>query len=81
MLWNNIQKYLELGGSLLLMSESWSQPLTGFNFYYSPFSKAVSTNAGTELVNTLVNLIEHPINNGLNGVVLNKTINKEWQQS
>jgi hypothetical protein len=78
---NNIQKYLELGGSLILMSDCWSQPLTGFNFYYSPFSKAVPTNPGTELVNTLVNNVEHPINNGLNGTTVNQSINRDFNNT
>jgi hypothetical protein len=78
---NNIQKYLELGGSLILMSECWSQPLVGFNFYYSPFSKVAPTNTANEYVNTLVNLVNHPINNGLNGTILGQSILRDFNNT
>ena len=70
-----------MGGALILMSECWSQPLVGFNFYYSPFSKAAPTNPGTELVNTLVNNVEHPINYGLNGAILYQTILRDFDNT
>jgi hypothetical protein len=78
---NNIQKYLELGGSLILMSESWSQPLPNFNFYYSPFSKAAPINPGNELVIIIVNLVNHPINSGVNNAILNEEVIRDFNNT
>lgn len=78
---NNIQKYLESGGSVVFMTDCWSEPLPGFNFYYSPFSKAAPTNPGNELVNIILSVVEHPINSGVNNSILDQQVFRNFDNT